>query len=173
MRLSFSSLFAGIIILLIVSCKSKNSPSVKSCNLETFLNDYVDSTVKPQDDNNSEKMALHLWQGGIGLPDRDFYFDTSARNKNIRAEYVKHLEKMFSLIGDDTAKAKVNATTVMRMETSLAEKSRKLEALRDPYKNYNKMSIDELSRITGSVDWKNLLKENGIASIDSVIAGQP
>src|ERR1043165_2895863 len=50
MRLSFSSLFAGfIIILLIISCKSKNSPSAKSCNLETFLNDYIDSTVKPQD----------------------------------------------------------------------------------------------------------------------------
>jgi putative endopeptidase len=126
-----------------------------------------------QDEKNSEKMALHLWQGGIGLPQRDFYFDTSSRNKNIRVEYVKHLEKMFGLMGDDSAIAKSNAATIMGLETSMAEKSRKLEALRDPYKNYNKVGLDGLNKLTPSIDWKNLLVATGISSIDSVIVGQP
>ncbi len=126
-----------------------------------------------QDEKNSEKMALHLYQGGLGLPDRDFYFDTSARNKMIRTEYVSHLQKMFALMGDDSTTAKANAATIMRLETSMAEKSRKLEALRDPYKNYNKMGLDGLKKLTPSVDWKSLLAASDIASIDTVIVGQP
>ena len=126
-----------------------------------------------QDEKNSEKMALHIGQGGIGLPDRDYYFDNDARTKNIRVEYVKHLEKMFMLIGDDETMAKKNAATVMRLETSMAEKSRKLEALRDPYKNYNKVDLAGLNRLTPSVDWKKLLEASDIHSIDTVIVGQP
>lgn len=126
-----------------------------------------------QDEKNSEKMALHIGQGGIGLPDRDYYFDNDARTKNIRNEYVKHIEKMFSLLGDDENTAKKNAATVMRLETSMAEKSRKLEALRDPYKNYNKVDLAGLSQLTPSVDWKNLFTANGINSVDTIIVGQP
>jgi len=108
-----------------------------------FFGEYIG-----QDEKNSEKMALHIGQGGIGLPDRDYYFDNDARTKNIRDGYVKHLEKMYVLLGDDENTAKKNAATVMRLETSLAEKSRKLEALRDPYKNYNKVDLAGLNRIT-------------------------
>src|SRR5262245_37776408 len=66
-----------------------------------------------QDEMNSEKFALHLYQGGIGLPDRDYYFDADERTKNIRSEYVKHLAKMFQLLGDDEATANKNSETVM------------------------------------------------------------
>lgn len=126
-----------------------------------------------QDEMNSEKMFLHLSQGGLGLPDRDYYFDNDSRTKNIRNEYVKHIAKMFVLMGDDTTVAAANAATIMRMETSLAEKSRKLAALRDPYENYNKMAVASLNNMTPSINWNSLLATNGIKSVDSVIVGQP
>ncbi len=126
-----------------------------------------------QDEKNSEKMAMHLWQGGLGLPDRDFYFETDARTQNIRSEYVKHLQKMFSLMGDDSVVAKKNAGTVMQIETGLADKSRKLEALRDPIKNYNKMDMGSLGKLAPSVNWKDLFTAAGVNSLDTVIVGQP
>ncbi|MEO6167933.1 MAG: M13 family metallopeptidase [Chitinophagales bacterium] len=126
-----------------------------------------------QDEKNSEKMVLHLFQGGIGLPDRDYYFDNDERAKNIRTEYVKHITKMFVLMGEDDATAEKNAATIMRMETSLAEKSRKLADLRDPYKNYNKMDMAGLSKMTPTIKWSSLLTTSGIKSIDTVIVGQP
>jgi len=141
---------------------------LQSIGVSPFFGGYIG-----QDEKNSEKMALHIGQGGIGLPSRDFYFDNDARTKNIRNEYVIHLEKMFVLMGDDESTAKKNAATVMRLETSMAEKSRKLEALRDPYKNYNKMALSGLDKLTPSVDWGKMLAASGISSIDTIIVGQP
>ncbi|MBA3649354.1 MAG: M13 family metallopeptidase [Chitinophagales bacterium] len=126
-----------------------------------------------QDEKNSEKIAFHLGQGGLGLPDRDYYFDKDHATKNIRDEYVKHVAKMFVLMGDDEATAAKNADGVMKLETSLAEKSRKLADLRDPYKNYNKMDVAALTKITPSVNWNELLAAGGIKSLDTVIVGQP
>jgi putative endopeptidase len=126
-----------------------------------------------QDEKNSSKIALHIGQGGIGLPDRDYYFDNDSRTSNIRNEYVLHVQKMFQLMGDDENTAKKNAATVMRLETSMAERSRKLAALRNPQKNYNKIDVAGLTKLTPSVDWKNLFGAGGINSIDTIIVGQP
>jgi len=141
---------------------------LQSIGASPFLGEYI-----AQDEKNSEKMALHLVQGGIGLPDRDYYFDNDARTKNIRTEYANHLEKMFVLLGDNGNDAKKNAATVMSIETSMAEKSRKLEDTRDPYKNYNKVDVTGLTKLAPSVDWKKLFAANGVNSIDTVIVGQP
>ncbi|HNP99380.1 MAG TPA: M13 family metallopeptidase N-terminal domain-containing protein, partial [Bacteroidia bacterium] len=94
-----------------------------------------------QDEKNSERYALHFYQGGIGLPDRDYYFNTDSRTANIRKEYVLHLSRMFGLLGEDGVTANRSAAAVMKLETELAKASRKLEDLRDPYANYNKMSV--------------------------------
>jgi putative endopeptidase len=126
-----------------------------------------------QDEMDSTKFALHLYQGGLGMPERSYYFDTDDRTKNIRNEYILHLEKMFSLMGDDEEKAKTNAETVMRMETDLARASRKLEDLRDTRKNYNKMSIEGMSRLTPSIQWKDFLAAGNIHDLKTVIVGQP
>src|SRR5205085_12638589 len=93
-----------------------------------------------QDEKNSERYALHLEQGGIGLPNRDYYFNNDSRTKNIRTEYIKHVANTFKLIGDDDATAAKHASAVMKLETNLARSSRKLEDLRDPYANYNKVN---------------------------------
>ena len=126
-----------------------------------------------QDDKNSDKMVLYLRQSGLGLPNRDYYFNTDTRTKNIRAEYVKHVANTFRLLGQDSALAKANAAKVMTLETSLAKSSRKLEALRDPYANYHKMSIAQLNRLTPGIDWKTWLGQMRFGNVDTVIVGQP
>ncbi len=126
-----------------------------------------------QDDKNSAKNAIFLHQGGLGLGQRDYYFNTDEETVTIRTEYVKHVQKMMELIGVKQDLASKNAASIMKLETDLAKASRKLEALRDPIKNYNKMSIAQLNGITPNIDWNVTLKDFGIAKVDTVIVGQP
>ena len=126
-----------------------------------------------QDDKISSKNALFFGQGGLGLGNRDYYFNTDTETVKIRTEYVKHLQAMFQLMGNDAATAKNAATTVMKLETDLAKNSRKLEALRDPIKNYNKMTLAQFKASTPSIAWENVLPELGITKADTVIVGQP
>jgi putative endopeptidase len=126
-----------------------------------------------QDDKNSAKNALFLYQGGLGLGQRDYYFNTDEETVTIRTEYVKHVQKMMELIGVKQDLATKKAASIMKLETDLAKASRKLEALRDPIKNYNKMSIAQLNGITPNIDWNVTLKDFGIAKADTVIVGQP
>lgn len=127
-----------------------------------------------QDMKNSDVMALYLNQGGIGLPDRDYYFNKDGRTAGIRKDYrEKHLINMFKLSGmDDAASAKA-AEGTYKLEESLATSSRKLEDLRDPYKNYNKYAVADLNKLTPSINWNDLLTKMKIKKIDSVIVGQP
>lgn len=126
-----------------------------------------------QDDKISTKYAVFLSQGGLGLGNRDYYFNTDSETTNIRNAYVVHLEKINSLLGFDVKIAKSNAADIMKIETNLAKVSRKLEALRDPIKNYNKMSIKTLSTKTANINWKTTFEILGVAKADSVIVGQP
>ncbi len=125
------------------------------------------------DDKISSKNAIFFWQGGLGLPERDYYFDSDARTTNIRNEYTKHLKAMFMLAGEDNAKATKAGESVMKMETALAKSSRKIADLRDPYKNYNKMTLSAFNKLTPSVDWNEVLQASGIQAADTVIIGQP
>ncbi|MGI4759991.1 MAG: M13 family metallopeptidase [Janthinobacterium lividum] len=136
----------------------------------------VDALIGPnvqQDAKNSDKMALYLWQSGLGLPNRDYYFNTDTRTKNIRRAYVRHVANTFKLLGHDSATANAQAARVMALETTLAKSSRKLEALRDPYANYHKMSLAQLDKLTPGLDWKTWLSQLGHPQLDSVIVGQP
>ncbi|MEZ5014990.1 MAG: M13 family metallopeptidase [Chitinophagales bacterium] len=126
-----------------------------------------------QDEKNSELVRMHFYQGGLGLPERDYYFDNDDRTKNIRAEYMQHVTKMFTLMGYNAADAGHNASTIMGMEMSLAAASRKLEDLRDPYLNYNKMSVAELQKACNSIQWDDFFTVMGAGGIDTVIVGQP
>jgi putative endopeptidase len=126
-----------------------------------------------QDERNSDRYAVHLYQGGLGLPDRDYYFDSDDRSKMLRKEYVTHVARMFVLLGDDSVKARANAGVVMKLETELAGASRKLADLRDPIANYNAMAIDAVSKLTPSIRWRDFLDQGNIHAIDTVIVGQP
>jgi putative endopeptidase len=122
-----------------------------------------------QDDKISTKYALFLGQGGLGLGNRDYYFNTDEQTVKIRTEYVKHLQAMLKLIGQNEA----SATSIMKLETDLAKASRKLEDLRDPIKNYNKMTVASLGKITPNINWNSMFPVLGVAKVDSVIVGQP
>jgi putative endopeptidase len=127
-----------------------------------------------QDEKNSDRMMLHLYQGGLGLPNRDYYFNTDSRTQNIRTEYVKYIKTTLARVVPDPENAGKYADAVMALETELARQSRKLEDLRDPYANYNKMGKDDLYKLTLNMDWTEIY---GMANLswekDSVIVGQP
>ena len=126
-----------------------------------------------QDDKISSKNALFLRQGGLGLGEREYYFNSDAETKNIRNEYVKHIQAMLQLIGEKPEIALQNANSIMKLETEIAKNSRKMEALRDPVKNYNKMTVSNLNTITSNIDWNKSLVDFGISKADSIIVGQP
>lgn len=126
-----------------------------------------------QDDKNSDMMSFKIWQGGIGLPEREYYFNTDSSTSNIRRAYVKHISKMLQLQGQDSLGANQSAGNILLLETKLAKVSRKLADLRDPYLNYHKTAISDLSKLSSSINWPLYLQTIGVEKIDSVIVGQP
>lgn len=125
-----------------------------------------------QDQKNSTQVIPYLYQGGTSMPDRDYYLKDDPQMQKNREEYVKHIEKMFVFCGDKPEVAKANAATVMHMETELAKAQRARVDLRDPYKNYNKKSIAQLTGETG-IDWSAQLSVMGLPAVDSIVVGQP
>lgn len=125
------------------------------------------------DDMNSSKYAATLLQGGIGLPDRDYYFNTDARTSNIRAEYVKHIAAMLKLMGSDDVTAASDAKKIMAIETDLAKSSRTMADRRDPYRNYNKITASALAKLTPTFNWELFFQETGLNAVDTVVVGQP
>jgi putative endopeptidase len=126
-----------------------------------------------QDERQSDLMAVHLEQGGLGLPERDYYFNPEKGTAQVRQEYVAHLGRMLKLMGRPEAAARSAAVQVMKFETALAKASRKLEDLRDPEKNYHKMSPATLTRKhTPLINWTNHLATLPLHP-DQVIVGQP
>ncbi|WP_111590978.1 M13 family metallopeptidase [Chitinophaga dinghuensis] len=127
-----------------------------------------------QDAKNSEVMAVTFWQGGLGLPNRDYYFNTDERTTKVRAAYPGHISHMLQFTGMPAATADAAATDIVKLETILAKNSRKLEALRDPNANYNKMAVTKLTQMAPNIDWALYLQHQGIAKFaDTVIVGQP
>jgi putative endopeptidase len=125
---------------------------------------YVDA-----DAMNSSMNILNEYQAGFALSQKDYYIDDDEHTKHIRAEYLKHVEKMFTLFGIKNAAEK--ATTVLRLETRLAKAAFSNVELRDPIANYNKMSIAELQELVPEVDWNVYFAGLNIAP-DSLSVGQ-
>ena len=126
-----------------------------------------------QDDKISTKYALFFSQGGLGMGNRDYYFNSDKETVAIRSEYIKHLQAMSKLMGNNEEVAKNNAEVIMKLETELAKNSRKLEELRDPIQNYNKMSVVNFKAQTPNLPWEKILTIMGVNKADTVIVGQP
>ena len=126
-----------------------------------------------QDAKHSDVMAYQLSQGGIGLPEREYYFKNDSTTINIRNQYQHYITTILTMSGENEEDATTAAKNILQLETKLATASRKIEDLRDPYKNYNKMAISDLGKMSGNIDWSNYLTNIGIKSKDSVIVGQP
>ncbi len=126
-----------------------------------------------QDAKNSNAIALQFWQSGLGLPEKEYYFKTDSNTVHIRKSYVKHISKLLQMSEVEAAYADKAAGEILAMETKLAKVHRKLEDLRDPYANYNKMSITAFYKMMPSLDMESYLTVVGIPKVDSVIVGQP
>ena len=127
-----------------------------------------------QDPKNSEVVVPQLYQGGLSLPDRDYYLKSDPRSVNIRAEFVKHVINMCKLYGMNEATAKNYASTVMRIETALAGASMTRVELRDPFKTYHKVTIEDLNGMTPTIKWDQMLGNMKVdGKYDYLILGQP
>jgi putative endopeptidase len=126
-----------------------------------------------RDEKNSSLNSVSVYQGGIGLPDREYYFGTDSRTKSIRDKYKNHLLRFMSFSFPNEKDSLKSSQNIYSIEEKLANVSRKLENLRDPYKNYNKMSFDALQKSTPNFDWKTFLSGINLTNVDSIIVGQP
>jgi len=125
------------------------------------------------DDKDVTKEICQFGQGGLGLPNRDYYFDKDARTAKIRDAYQAYIPKMFMLMGEDEATAKKDGAAVYALEVKLAGASMTPVETRDPYKLYNKFNVDGASKLTPGMDWKMLLTNLKANGQDSVIIGMP
>ena len=134
--------------------------------------DAVFSFGSLQDLKDSTQVIAAAGQGGIGLPDRQYYLDDDDHSKQLRAGYVQHVTNMFKLMGDDDTTAAKEAKMVMDIETALAKASTKREDLRDPEANYHKLTLVELADLTPHVSWVDYLKQVGAPAVSSADIAQ-
>lgn len=125
------------------------------------------------DIKNSEQVVTYLWQGGLGMPDRDYYTDDNERANELRAAYVTHVKNMLMLIGDDEQTAQANAATIMQLETRLAKVSMTRLDMRDPTNYYNKTDLAGLVEMAPAYDWKIYFEQAGLGDPGIIIVGQP
>jgi len=126
-----------------------------------------------QDAKDSTQVVGAAWQGGLGLPEREYYLKQDDKSKQLRDAYVKHVAKMFELSGDSAPTAAAEANTVLGIETSLAAASMKNTDLRDPQKTYHHMNMAELRALTPDFNWESYFKLLGHPELQEINVGQP
>jgi len=126
-----------------------------------------------QDFKDSTQIIAQVVQGGLGLPDRDYYTNDDAKSKATREEYVKHVARTFELMGDSSESAAAEARTVMNLETKLAEKSLTRVQRRNPEANYHPMIKTQLLEMTPDFDWSRYFRGIGLPEIGKVNVAQP
>jgi putative endopeptidase len=126
-----------------------------------------------QDDKDSTRIIAQAFQGGLGLPDRDYYTKQDQPSKGLRQQYVEHIAKMFTLMEESASQATTHAQKVLAIETSLAKQARTRSELRDPQRNYNKMSLAQLQALTPDFNWTDYLIELKLTNPGDINVGQP
>jgi len=111
------------------------------------------SAGSTQDPDDSERLIADVDQGGLAMPDRDYYIKDDAKSKETRERYLQHVQRVFALIGDSPAAAKQNAQTVLRLETAMAKASLTRVERRDPHKLVHKMKVADLIQLAPNFDW--------------------
>lgn len=123
------------------------------------------------DEKDSSTYVFGLRQGGLSLPDRDYYLKPAFATQ--RTAYVAHVTRMFGFLGETTNQAAADAATVLALETELANASRSRVDLRDPDKNYNKFSLADLAAREPGFDWPDYLVARGLPGVTNLVVGQP
>ncbi len=125
------------------------------------------------DPDNSDAMIAGIWQGGMVLPEKSFYFDSDKKAKDIREKYLVLLGKLFVLLGFDSNKSIIQSKLKLQIETDIAEISKGKVELRDPIANTNKIKLSGVIDLCPNVDWKKIFTELNIDSNIEIDVGQP
>ena len=128
------------------------------------------SVAVTEDFKNPKQYTLMTWQGGLGLPEREYYLQADAKMVETRIKYVAHIEKMLQLVG--LPNAAESATKIMALETVLATNHMKKEETRNTAKLYNKYNITDLKKLMADFDWTAMLKNAGIEKEKTIVISQ-
>ncbi|PIQ07649.1 MAG: peptidase M13 [Ignavibacteriales bacterium CG18_big_fil_WC_8_21_14_2_50_31_20] len=123
------------------------------------------------DAKDSKNEIAGIWQGGLGLPDRDYYLNEDGRSKEIREKYADHVKNMFNLMGCEVSEER--AKTIMNIETELAKASNTRLENRNPQATYNKMTVAEIAAKSPNFAWNLYLYEVGAGNVGSIDVNQP
>src|SRR6266853_39509 len=126
-----------------------------------------------QDAKDSTRDIAQAVQGGLGMPDRDYYTKQDADMKQKREKYVAHVTKMLTLVGEPAEKAADDAKKIMALETKLAEASRTRVQLRDPIKNYNKLGVRQFQDLTPDWNWSAYFNSINLPESADINVHQP
>jgi endothelin-converting enzyme/putative endopeptidase len=155
------------------SLSSKKDLPKEVVRLQREGADVLFSFDSGADFKNASQIIGQLDQGGLGLPDRDYYFKDDPKSVELREKYVAHVQKMFQLLGDDPSKAAAEARIVMEIETSLAKGALDQTSRRDPQKTYHKMSNQELAGLNSEFNWTTYFEGAGAPKFDSLNVVEP
>jgi len=126
-----------------------------------------------QDFKDANQVIAEASQGGMALPDRDYYLKVDPKSVELRKQYVAHVQKMFELVGDTPDKAAVGAKTVMDLETALAKGALDRTSRRDPDKVYHKMTSKELAALSPDFGWQVYFEGIGTPAVQSLNVTEP
>jgi putative endopeptidase len=125
------------------------------------------------DAKNSMQVIAGADQGGLGLPDRDYYLKDDPKTVKLRDGYVAHVQKMLELAGETPAQASADAKAVLRIETDLAKGSLDRVSRRDPSQTYHKMSVKDLSALSPAIDWPKYFADMGAPAFSDLDVAVP
>ena len=157
----------------IAAIKNLKDLQAEIAHLQQMGVDVCFSFGSMQDFKHSEKTIGVAQQGGLGLPDRDYYLKNDVKFKQVRAAYLLYMTHMFGLLGDAPAEAALEAKVVMRIETALARASMSQIAQRDPHAVYHMMNIAQIEKITPIFSWSNYLTAMGVPNIKRINLAMP
>ena len=126
-----------------------------------------------QDLDESSQVIAEINQGGLGLPDRDYYTRTDEKSAQLRKDYQAHVAKMLVLAGDSEEKASAEAKTVLELETALANRSMSRVQMRDPHAVWHKMTLPQLKELAPGWDWEAYFRQRNAPEFSSINVSQP
>ena len=126
-----------------------------------------------QDAKNSSEVIAGIRQGGLSLPDRDYYLNADKRYADIRTNYTDHLTRMFQLLGESPAQSSADAQRVLSIETALARPAKTRVEMRDPNANYHRMTAAELAQLAPGFNWPRFFTGEGRGDVSSINVQNP
>ena len=153
----------------IASVTSKDELMGLVAEFQTYYMSHMFSFFPEQDLKNNTEIVPYLYQGGLGMPSRDYYLKDDASSVEIREAYLSYIQKLLVLSGMDESKTQDASSVILAMETKLAEHSRSRVDLRNSELNYNNLSLEELSVLAPAINWENYFTSMGVTDTKYII----